>query len=56
VKEPLARNFFRMGFRTIEEIADASIDELTGASDLADDIAEKLRDAAIAIVDGEPQA
>ena len=56
VKEPLARNFFRMGFRTIEEIADASIDELTGASDLDDDTAEKLRDAAIAIVDGGAQA
>jgi N utilization substance protein A len=56
VKEPLARNFFRMGFRTIEEIADASIDEITGAAELDDATAEKLRDAAIAIVDGEVQA
>ena len=55
VKEPLARNFFRMGFRTIEEIADASIDEITGAAELDDATAEKLRDAAIAIVDGEGQ-
>jgi transcription termination factor NusA len=45
-----------MGFRTIEEIADASIDELTGAADLDDETAEKIRDAAIVIVDGAPQA
>ena len=56
VREPLARSFFRMGFRTIEEIADASIDELTGVVELGDEAAEKLRDAAIAIVDGAPQA
>ena len=55
VKEPLARNFFRMGFRTIEEIADASIDEIADAATLDDATAERLRDAAIAIVDAPEQ-
>lgn len=52
IEDELARNLYRVGFRALEEIADASVDELVGIDGIADEAAaQSLKESSSATMD-----
>ncbi|MBM4360462.1 MAG: transcription termination/antitermination protein NusA [Deltaproteobacteria bacterium] len=52
IDDNLARNFYRVGFRALEEVAEASVEELVGIDGIADEAAaQAIRDSVCATMD-----